>query len=366
MFIYTGLCISWETGLYNKWWPQTSIPAFKIISSRCLKRVRTGEQISLVRMKVSWPLSSREAVLHYFAFEYLQEDLIVVLFNSISDSESIDRSSHGFTREGIPKAEELVRIGVVGGFACQKVDANRCYFRVIASLDMKLDMVPPSFINFISRQLLGSGFKLFKKEVASVSAGDENFREALKDPFYTRISEGLDSKNSTRDLKRGASISVEDQSETTFEDPMLNEIDELKRDDEAIDRRTLKSSHCGTDKVTISPEVEQALKILEKVNSIVREHVTKAPVSRMNGVDLTNLDEKCVEESITSEGDRKCDEVCLIDEARVKESNSYTRETNQSKIGTNSSMNQKSNKGKSVSRLKNIKSRFRRLRIFSS
>lgn len=34
-------------------------------------------------MKVSWPLSTREAVLHYFLFEYFQDDLIVVLLNTV-------------------------------------------------------------------------------------------------------------------------------------------------------------------------------------------------------------------------------------------------------------------------------------------
>lgn len=43
------MCISWESSLYQKWWPQIVIPTFKVVSSRCLQRVRTGEQISLVR-----------------------------------------------------------------------------------------------------------------------------------------------------------------------------------------------------------------------------------------------------------------------------------------------------------------------------
>lgn len=35
------------------------------------------------RMKVSWPLSAREAVVQYFVFEYFKDDLIVVLLNSV-------------------------------------------------------------------------------------------------------------------------------------------------------------------------------------------------------------------------------------------------------------------------------------------
>ncbi|GFZ02558.1 hypothetical protein Acr_15g0011660 [Actinidia rufa] len=146
-------------------------------------------------MKVSWPLSAREAVVHFFEFEYFQDDLIIVLMNSLSELESIDRSTHGFTKDGIPDAQDMVRIDVVGGFVIQKVNEGRSYFRTIANMDIKLDFVPPSLINFISRQLIGSGFKLYQKEVACVSKGDEDFGKALRDPVYDRIREALYSDN---------------------------------------------------------------------------------------------------------------------------------------------------------------------------
>ncbi|XLR04876.1 hypothetical protein S83_071074, partial [Arachis hypogaea] len=40
-------------------------------------------------MKLSWPLSTREAIVHYYLFEYYQDNLVVVLLNSVSDSKSI-------------------------------------------------------------------------------------------------------------------------------------------------------------------------------------------------------------------------------------------------------------------------------------
>lgn len=43
------LCVSWESTLYKKWWPQYNIPTFKITMSTCLQKVRIGEEISLVR-----------------------------------------------------------------------------------------------------------------------------------------------------------------------------------------------------------------------------------------------------------------------------------------------------------------------------
>lgn len=189
------LCISWATEFYKKWWPQTTIPTFKVAASECVQKVREGEQICLVRMKLSWPLSTREALVHFFVFEYIQDGLIVVLLNSISDVDTVDRSTHGYSKDGIPLPQDVVRIDVVGGFAIQKVTNNRSYFRTIANMDIKLDFIPPSFINFVSRQLVGAGFKLYKKEVASVTKGDDDFSKALKDPLYARIRKALYSDN---------------------------------------------------------------------------------------------------------------------------------------------------------------------------
>ncbi|KAL0337090.1 UNVERIFIED_CONTAM: hypothetical protein Scaly_1984100 [Sesamum calycinum] len=352
------MCISWESSLYQKWWPQIVIPTFKVVSSRCLQRVRTGEQISLVRMKVTWPLSSREALIHYFAFEYFQDDLVVVLLNSISDTETIDTSTHGFTRDGIPDAEEVVRIDVVGGFALQKVTANRSYFRTIASMDIKLDFVPPAIINFISRQLIGSGFKLYKKEVASVSKGDEKFCEALKEPLYARIREALYSGNTSlylENLERGTSIMVEESREalgdddakenSRCDDPIVSseaeevmvgdknkpsEIEEveeihargrksLQNEEESVistkgEEALTTTNGIGENyvgpktrkKVHVRPEVEQALKTLDKVISMFRENKCGPETGRpgINKINLTNLEKEAVEESTSSGADQ--------------------------------------------------------------
>ncbi|CAI9760903.1 unnamed protein product [Fraxinus pennsylvanica] len=350
------LCISWESSLYKKWWPQTAIPTFKIVSSECLQRVRTGEQISLVRMKVSWPLSSREVLAHYFAFEYFEDGLVVVLLNSISDSETIHTSTHGFTGDGIPDARDVVRIDVVGGFAIQKVTADRSYFRTIANMDIKLDFIPPAFINFISRQLIGSGFKLYKKEVTSVSKGDGEFSEILKDPLYTRIREALYSENITieapeQGLQKETSIMSEEQTEAREDDHMkenihsndidiadsisedvvvrdqngLFEIEEIEETDigetESGDENIKKPGNHLTNetrpkflihennKVVISPEVEQALGTLEKVISIFREYKSNPETGSHSGISSgksINIETDGAKESASSEADQIC------------------------------------------------------------
>ncbi|XP_077226285.1 polyketide cyclase/dehydrase/lipid transport superfamily protein [Tasmannia lanceolata] len=195
------LCVSWESTLYKKWWPQFSIPPFKIITSTCLKKVRIGEEISIVRMKVPWPLAAREAVVEFFLLEYIEDDLVIVLMNTVSDTELCDIQTHGFYGDVIPEAKDMVRIELVGGFALQKVNSNKSYFRTIMNIDIKIDFVPPTLINFISRQLIGSGFKLYQKAVTSVANGDEEFSKALEGPMYARLRESLKASNKDKDSK---------------------------------------------------------------------------------------------------------------------------------------------------------------------
>ncbi|XP_043702368.1 uncharacterized protein LOC122652638 isoform X2 [Telopea speciosissima] len=311
------LCVSWQSSLYKKWWPQFSIPTFKITTSKCLQKVRIGEQICLVRMKFSWPLSAREAVMHFLELEFFEDDLVIVLMNSISDLQNIDISTHGFTNEGIPEEKDVVRIDVVGGFALQKLSSNRSYFRTLATMDIKLEFVPPALINFVSRQLIGSGYKLYKKIVTSAAGGDEDFRKALEeDPLYTRIREGLNPHNKLQKaLEPGSenftflipeelanrtplanesvngqvSLSIDLASEALPADPLVTyqtchgEIEEVIEEDKHLETSSKGMDYSPTNlfaeqchvnkekKVFVSPEVENALGILNEAISMVLE-----------------------------------------------------------------------------------------------
>lgn len=37
-------------------------------------------------MKVPWPLSDREILVHYFFFEYFKDDLVVILLNTVEQT----------------------------------------------------------------------------------------------------------------------------------------------------------------------------------------------------------------------------------------------------------------------------------------
>nr|KYP49463.1 hypothetical protein KK1_028810 [Cajanus cajan] len=281
------LCISWETSLYRKWWPQSTIPTFKILSTECLQKVRIGEQLSLVRVKVSWPLSLREAIVHYYLFEYFQDDLIVVLTNSVPESKNVTEIL-GFDSEAIPEAKDVVRVDLVGGFALQKVTSERSYFRTIANMDIKLDFVPPSLINFISRQLIGNGFRLYQKTVSSMMSNDKGeFSKALGDPLYVRIREALYNTSGSKamdgeELHQIASVlPAEDLVESKHgeeKDASIEDISSQYANNAmpmAMNTKVLDSSKTfvlrGKRGVYIRSDVAQALETLDKAISMVRE-----------------------------------------------------------------------------------------------
>lgn len=183
------------------------------------------------------------------------------------------------------------------------------------------------------------------QEIASVSKGDDKFHEALMDPFYVRIREALYSGNATEskdpiNMQEITSVIVEDQSGEAVEDDnakkknpddsitdsqnKTNEIEEIEEDDtkesESLDNGTKSNKQPGISnegrraalitigvtetngtgikkKVRISPEVERALKTLEKVISTFREHniIPEKDIKKIN---------EAVEESVSSEADQ--------------------------------------------------------------
>lgn len=68
-------------------------------------------------------------------------------------------------------------------------------------MDIKLDFAPPSLINFISRQLIGSGFRLYQKVVDSFYV--YFFYKALDENLFVYVlayNQNQDIINNRRDL----------------------------------------------------------------------------------------------------------------------------------------------------------------------
>ncbi|XP_057423137.1 uncharacterized protein LOC130717048 isoform X3 [Lotus japonicus] len=250
----------------------------------------------------------------------------------------------------------------------------------IANMDMKLGIVPPSLINFISRQLIGNGFKLYKKTVASMmSHEEEEFSKALEDPLYARIREALYSTRGSKAMNGGElqqvarvlpaedlvvseqggaeDVSKEDKNiqyassvtSTATDATLLNskafcEIVEVgreeivqgeKEDDEKVNVIPNKEvdvrAQKGNRSVHIRAEVEEALETLDKAISMVREYRIRSLLAYEDSVEVPNRDMLEGTSQEAPQGDSG------IQNLRYTGSNPYSKEVNSNKVVPTSS-----------------------------
>lgn len=259
-------------------------------------------------MKVPWPMANREAIVQFFLFEYFKDGLVIILLNSISAPEV-----ENFEKNGVYEAADAVKVDLVGGVAIQKVSPERSYLRYISEIDIKLDFVPPSLINLVSRQLLGNGFKLFKKTIGSVAKSDD-YSRVLADPLYTMIRQALYSTDDFHGQERGHCEEKEGhyRTETSHCKRDVTEIVEEECEDDEDENKSVSSSSSSSEEedgsyigktyngrtlFCISPEVKQALGTLEKVITMVR----KSRTDNNNKTSSTSLEKEEEEEASSSQ-----------------------------------------------------------------
>ncbi|MCO5589188.1 hypothetical protein L7F22_043154 [Adiantum nelumboides] len=295
--ITSALCVAWEAPSYNLWWPQMTIPPFKVLESKWVKRGFNGEDISLIRVKVPWPLAAREVLMCAFELEVFDEELILVLLHSFPDTEE---SLCGHKPSEIPEAlPDVVRMELAGGFAMQKIASGQSYFRTVVNIDMKLDLVPPWLINFISRQLTGLGFKLFQKTLISINKGEgssKHFQTLLEtEPMYKRIRKGLQvrkTESSDEEIVMGLeipqkrpsntssieaskvlkSMNVNEKVESSGSTSLCNteEIVPVLAEEEGSSVTNATGLPSSEDGVSVDPEVQKALNVLDQMIALVQ------------------------------------------------------------------------------------------------
>uniref|UniRef100_A0ACD5W8G9 Uncharacterized protein n=1 Tax=Avena sativa TaxID=4498 RepID=A0ACD5W8G9_AVESA len=159
--------------------------------------------------------------------------------------------------------------------------------RAVANMDIKLDFVPPWLINFMSRQLIGSGHKLYQKAVSTVAACDEDYKQALRAPLYARMREyqySADKANVTPIEKNANEVLPENPTAhnrlaVTNLTPSSEIVEEESEQNTSfkVDYLATGSSNQPAEqaqhvinKPFISPEVEQALGILDTAIAVLQ------------------------------------------------------------------------------------------------
>ncbi|CAI7751672.1 unnamed protein product [Closterium sp. NIES-54] len=111
------------------------------------------------------------------------------------DSTLIDPHKHGFPREAVPPVPSgVVRMAINGGFTVKDLGENRCHYRGIFTVDLKM---PPALVNFVTKGFGGMLFTVFSKEIESDLADSKGskgkaFRKVLEEEqLYVRIREAM-------------------------------------------------------------------------------------------------------------------------------------------------------------------------------
>lgn len=172
---------------------------------------------------------------------------------------------------------------------------------MIGELDIKLDLVPPSLMNFIARQIVGKGFKLYKKvkktlilvylsqcfgavflllnvkqAAGSVAKLDEGFSRALAHPLYINIRQAMYSTNKATEEEQELETENKhenDEDETVHCRRAILEIEEEKEEEyfeESVSSEERNVNGNIRRQFSISTEVEQALGTLDRAINMVR------------------------------------------------------------------------------------------------
>ncbi|CAI5493944.1 unnamed protein product, partial [Closterium sp. Naga37s-1] len=166
----TLLAVVWEVPFFKDWWPQFSVPPFKVLESKFAHRIAPGLELSYLQFKSPWPFATRELLFFAFMVHDTATGLFVASVHSPPDDIShMDPETAPLHPSAMPAvAPGCVRMTVGGGFAGQDLGGGRCYFRGACTLDMKFDLMPPWLINFVARQLAGTGYHLLCHEVDTI------------------------------------------------------------------------------------------------------------------------------------------------------------------------------------------------------
>ncbi|KAL9261539.1 hypothetical protein AKJ16_DCAP19493, partial [Drosera capensis] len=174
------LYVTYETSAYPIAFPDSRVHK---VTEEYYKKIRLGEQLSLMRLKLPWPLTRREILIQFSLLEYYEDGLVFVLFNTISGKEDLCKETDGFSNDELPKPDKAVRVGLLGGIAFQKVSETKSFLRLILDMDLTLNYVPQSAINFITGKLSGTAFKFYLKWVISILKEEAGQSKIMRNPM---------------------------------------------------------------------------------------------------------------------------------------------------------------------------------------
>ncbi|GJP35780.1 hypothetical protein CLOM_g20307 [Closterium sp. NIES-68] len=205
--VEAAVAMTRDVTFFKEWWPQQNMPVYKVIENRYLKRIGDGFDLTYMRFRTPWPFPGKEFAFMLLSVYDANTGLVTtVLQTPPEDNNLIDPCKHGFPREAVPPVPSgVARMAINGGFTVKDLGENRCHYRGIFTVDLKM---PPALVNFVTKGFGGMLFTVFSKEVEVDLADTKGpkgpaFRKVLEEEqLYVRIREAMSEHRALEERKQ--------------------------------------------------------------------------------------------------------------------------------------------------------------------
>ncbi|CAI6012908.1 unnamed protein product [Closterium sp. NIES-65] len=205
--VEAAVAMTRDVTFFKEWWPQQNMPVYKVIENRYLKRIGDGFDLTYMRFRTPWPFPGKEfAFMLLSVYDANTGMVTTVLQTPPEDNTLINPAKHGFPREAVPPVPSgVVRMAINGGFTVKDLGENRCHYRGIFTVDLKM---PPALVNFVTKGFGGMLFTVFSKEIesdlADIKGGKgKAFRKVLEEEqLYVRIREAMCEHRARKEKQR--------------------------------------------------------------------------------------------------------------------------------------------------------------------
>ena len=197
-----------ESGLYRTWIPSWSWPVrLGVQDSRQLVNDRKGHQVIQIKCDAPWPMASREVLMDVIAVDDIEESGCIIAKMQALDTGSSGDSTllpEGFELPQLEKGSERVDFdGSILFRACptdhpnyessrKKLSGDLILLQYTIYFDAKMFAVPQSWINFITRVVIGRIWSMLLKVAEEVKNGERKEHVEIirqKADFYAWLEE---------------------------------------------------------------------------------------------------------------------------------------------------------------------------------
>jgi hypothetical protein len=181
--LFNLIAVVYEVELYNKWMPRVKYSKELAILSKFQKIVQ-------LEFNSVWPIANRDSVIEGFGVDFISEDAILVVIQSVSDHVQVE----------VPEPDDSVVRAVlnIGAFYIKYISDEETQIFMVMNCDPKLPVIPDWLLNFATGQVMQWIF-YFMEKAASFDESSEYAERIQSNPgVYDHAKRIIDRRKAQR------------------------------------------------------------------------------------------------------------------------------------------------------------------------